>query len=398
MVLQSKTFAKRVTGGENAAPNKTESLSSRTFRTNFHRAANYRRQRNNGPKTTKYAVEQAKRRSIMKSPTNTIRLSYPIRSSVVPPVDDVEMRGTLPSTQTQTVSRSFPIYLSRPDFVEVPVAAVEAIQPELVKVDVSYIRDTLKMSTMGPSMFTVLRKSTVKDKDVLSKGTLPREVSIIVDDMASVMPTHMLAVHGPSESHGDSKDSKAKVTLFPVHSIIMAAHCANLPPFPPENEETEGKSSREIELPVRPLLLPSPKTFPFLLQYLYLRQPEGLLRYFLSTEVAVLFIDKLQHHDSLARMMATKFSTGGLLQHMTVVHGMWQNACSLGVYDDDLWRAIDFAWKVLLMSLAISTGKTDVLESIRAAETALGDEQEPEESSKSDEQESAPPSGSTATS
>jgi hypothetical protein len=67
----------------------------------------------------------------------------------------------------------------------------------------------------------------------------------------------------------------------------------------------------------------------------------------------------------------------------------------LGVFDDELWSAIDFAWKLLLMSLAVCTGKPEVLESIRNAEKALAEgEQELEESLSADGQEHASSFGS----
>lgn len=243
-------------------------------------------------------------------------------------------------------------------------------------------------------MYQVLRKYTAKDKDLLSRGTLPREISIIVEDMASVLPTHMMAIHGPPPKN--ATDSKTKVTLFPVHSLILAAHCAKLPPFPPSNTESSSSEanppSREVELPVRPLFLHSPKTFPILLEYLYLKRTDVLLRHLIPNMLPATPMDKPEQQESFARVLGTKFSVQGLIQHMTIVHGMWQNACALGVYDDELWNVMDLAWKVLLMSLAVCTGKPETLESIKAAATALEAEHESDKSLKEVRQEPTPPS------
>ncbi|KAF9444286.1 hypothetical protein P691DRAFT_786894 [Macrolepiota fuliginosa MF-IS2] len=391
MVLQAKSLSRHA-DGENAAPTKSDVLATRNFRTSFHAAASRRRARNNGHKSSKYTVEQAKRRSIIKSPANIIRMSFPVNPRAPSPVADVEMKDASPPTQSTTIPITFPLFLGRPEYVEVPRKSIEAVDPELAKTDVNYIQDTLMASTMGPSMYQVLRRYTAKDKDLLSRGTLPREISIIVEDMASVLPTHMMAIHGPAPKN--PSDNKTKITLFPVHSLILATHCAKLPPFPPTNETSSkvDPSTREIELPVRPLFLHSPKTFPLLLEYLYLKRTEVLLRHMIPIMLPVSLINQPDQHESFARVLGTKFTVQGLIQHMTIVHGMWQNACALGVFDDELWGAMDFAWKLLLMSLAVSTGKPETLESIKDAVAALEVEQEPSKNSKTDRHE--PPSSS----
>ncbi|KAG6884344.1 hypothetical protein C0993_011978 [Termitomyces sp. T159_Od127] len=45
-----------------------------------------------------------------------------------------------------------------------------------------------------------------------------------------------------------------------------------------------------------------------------------------------------------------------ILQHSTVVHGLWQNTCALGIFDDGLWEVIDVAWQILLAAVAVGTG------------------------------------------
>ncbi len=397
MVLQSKSFSKRVES-ENAPPGKGEGFASRSFRTSFHAAASRRRARNNASKQAKYTVEQAKRRNMIKSPTNIIRMSFPVNPRTASPVADVEMKEPSPPTQSSTIPITFPLYLGRPEYVEVPKTSIAAIDPDLAKTDLNYIRDTLMAGTMGPryvyppmqrsvtdlisllfSMYQVLRKYTAKDKDLLSKGTLPREISIIVEDMTSISPTHMMAIHGPPPKN--ATDSKTKITLFPVHSLILAAHCAKLPPFPLFNKETSTSStnlpSQDIVLPVRPLFLHSPKTFPILLEYLYLKRNEVLLRHLIPIMLPASLIEEPDKHESFARVLGNKFSVQGLIQHMTIVHGRWQNACALGGFDDTLWDTMDFAWKLLLMSLAGCTGKSETLESIKAAAVVFESGQRP---------------------
>jgi len=44
-----------------------------------------------------------------------------------------------------------------------------------------------------------------------------------------------------------------------------------------------------------------------------------------------------------------------------IVHGLWRNVCALGVFDDNLWNAMDLAWEVLLTAIAIGTGNPQAM-------------------------------------
>ena len=59
-----------------------------------------------------------------------------------------------------------------------------------------------------------------------------------------------------------------------------------------------------------------------------------------------------QHAVDLGRA----YDVQALLRYAMIVNGIWRNACALGVYDDKLWGAIDFAWGSLVggMDIAIA--------------------------------------------
>ena len=57
-----------------------------------------------------------------------------------------------------------------------------------------------------------------------------------------------------------------------------------------------------------------------------------------------------------SKVLAGTYTPQALLQHALVVHGLWQNVCALGIFEDDLWDVLDAAWKVLLTGIAVSTG------------------------------------------
>jgi hypothetical protein len=187
------------------------------------------------------------------------------------------------------------------------------------------------------------------------KNVLPKELSILVNDISSDMPSHMLAVY----SRQPSTTSRRRITLFPFHNIVLASHCANLPnlPTPPKTKQPEASGSR-LTVPVVPLCIPSPQTFPYLSAFLYTKRTDLLLSSLLPcippTSLSAENVDSavlLQFATSLAGT----YTPQALLQNVMKVNGLWRNVCALGVFDDRLWDTMDLAWEVLLTALAIST-------------------------------------------
>src|ERR1700733_13490656 len=68
---------------------------------------------------------------------------------------------------------------------------------------------------------------------------------------------------------------RSTVTLFPMHHLILTAHCTNLPSFPISRPNSTKDT---VQLPVIPLCLPSLETYPILQSYLYTKCIGDLLR------------------------------------------------------------------------------------------------------------------------
>jgi len=193
-----------------------------------------------------------------------------------------------------------------------------------------------------------------------TSNVLPRELEAVVNDLSSDLPTHMLAVYG---RHVPAA-TKRRVTLFPIHSIILATHCANLPILPPSNVIRPDTVGSTVSVPVVPLCIPAPDVFPQLSTFLYTKRIDHLLASLLPcpaphplyrgdpTSESVL---TLLHQ--FAGKLATSYTVQTLLTHAMVVNGLWRNACALGIDDEKLWCALDVAWEVLITALAVSTGK-----------------------------------------
>ena len=196
------------------------------------------------------------------------------------------------------------------------------------------------------------------------KDALPKELSIVVHDLSSALPSHMFAVYGPPSKKGSSE--RRKVTLYPVHSLIFAAYCSKLPPFPPAGVPTTSQPGvpQELNVPIRPLCLPSPQTYPCLSAFLYTKRTDMLLQSLMPCQPPTPLAQRQEQDtpsqssqivDFSARLAAT-YTTQALLQHTMTVHGLWQNVCALGIFDDSLWETIDLAWHILLTAIAIGTG------------------------------------------
>jgi hypothetical protein len=200
-------------------------------------------------------------------------------------------------------------------------------------------------------------QSLVSVKVNASKDKLPKEVSIIVNDATPILPTHVIAIFNKPSC------GPRKVTLYPVHSLVLASQCANLPKFPsalpvPLHE----RGQQEVEVPVFSICLPSPQSYSPLSRYLYTKHVDILFRTFLPCPPPPMFMDSRHRYlTQFATDLASTFTLQTLAKYAINLHGLWQNVCALGIFDDELWDAIDVMWKILLTSLAIATGKPGMM-------------------------------------
>lgn len=195
------------------------------------------------------------------------------------------------------------------------------------------------------------------------KDSLPKELAILVHDLSSDLPTHMLAIYGRRAA---GSTAPQKVTLFPVHSIILASHCAKLPEFSIPSPSSSGSDivdtvPRRITVPILPLRIPYPNGFPALSAYLYTKDTKPLLASILPPAPRIpATIETDRSQISLyANMLAGMYTPPALLYQAMAVHGLWQNVCALGIFDDELWDMMDLAWEVMLSAVAIAIGSPE---------------------------------------
>jgi hypothetical protein len=287
------------------------------------------------------------------------------------------MQDVEPQPALTTKTYRLPRELLRPAFQEISTETLLTVEPELGEdlPDIEYIRDA--MEEFGPGLviyltryyllliyslsFRLLR-AVASVKAEPPKDALPTEIDITLKDQSDYPPpTHMLAIHGRASK--DAPNPRRQVTLVPTHSVVLALHCARLPkltasPSPPKYTSEDRTN---LVVPVQPLCLPSPSTFSLLSSFLYTKRTDHLLKALLPCPPPPKLEDDPSLLPAFAGRLAGTYTAQALLLHVTSVHGLWQNACVLGVYVDELWDQIDLAWEVLLTAMAISQGTPQLM-------------------------------------
>jgi len=186
--------------------------------------------------------------------------------------------------------------------------------------------------------------ASIKPASEMPQGIIPSEINIKLEGMSSSeAPSHMLAVQAPNSN---------KATLYPCHSLVLAAHCSRLSPFEPTSAAT---SETSVVLPVRCISLPDPASFSFLLSFLYTKSASALYcAPFLPVRVSEDAIRTSER--AVAAQLAKTCSTPMLMKSVASVWGLWSNACALGVVDALLWDTIDRLWRTLLLAISMAPG------------------------------------------
>ena len=203
-------------------------------------------------------------------------------------------------------------------------------------------------------MYQALRST----KATFSGSTLPKTLAIDVNGQASTLPpTHMAAVYSSRPSGPEPR----RVMMYPVHQSILSLYCVNLPVLPPTLPVSTNPEA-PCEVPVVPIALPNPESFPFLVQFLYLKNTQQLFDAFLTLTPASGIPHDLHRPDryeefvtEYSSILAQNYTTQRLASQAARVHGLWRNACALGISEIDLQRWFTLAWDILMQALTLSS-------------------------------------------
>jgi len=192
--------------------------------------------------------------------------------------------------------------------------------------------------------------------------TLPKDIDITVNDSTTIYPTHVLAVTNAKRDDAKGNDARGRVGLYPVHSIIFAAHCARMPSFPPTLPlPTEHSDQQSIRVPVFVIAVPHPETFAPLLVFLYVKNSLGLTQELLPIRPPPTLFEDRSQIIRYASELAKTFTEATLVLLAVKIHGFWQNVCAFVIDNEQLWDTLDVLWEVLLTALAISTGNPHLM-------------------------------------
>lgn len=216
-------------------------------------------------------------------------------------------------------------------------------------------------------MLAVLASTVTSPVNATNSSALPSTVPVMttlpVSESYDLLPTHMLAVHSSASAPVAGPSKPRKVTLFPAHATVLAANCANLPALPRSTATTTASRDSSIQglgkevdasLPLVPLALPSPETFAQLSTFLYTRRADQLLASLMPAAPSSSSSSPSSSNADSLDTYATQLSSlprPTLLAHALRVHGLWKNACALGVHDAKLWSVIDSAWMTLVRAM-----------------------------------------------
>ncbi|KAF8909656.1 hypothetical protein CPB84DRAFT_1743692 [Gymnopilus junonius] len=360
MVFRPNNFAKKPIK-ENQPPSRLTLSSKLAARLGRGSAAahGHRRTRSNGSsamiRTPKYAAQQAKRRDDYKlKRSKFLRIPVP----ALPVMADVEVAtGTAPNAKT--VHLALPRELPRPEYKEINQEILEYVDASFADTELEYVRDNVLF--LAPQLVESLTSVRINS----SKDQIPKELTIIANDKTAVTPSHIMAIWTKRPDNA-SASRPQKVTLYPVHSLVLAMYCSNLPKPPPTLPLPVHQSGeQEVKVPVWTLCLPSSETYPQLALYLYTKNSNGLMRNIFPSAPPDHFFENQGQLSSFATHLAQTFTVQALARNIFKVHGLWQNACALGIYDGQLWETMDLMWATMLTALAIATNNTSLLASLR---------------------------------
>ena len=312
-------------------------------------------------------------------------------------------RNTTNATSSP-IPLNLPRFLARPAYAHVGNEALRAIHPDLENVPVHFVRDVLRetgdrfvfssfffviffLQLLNNSMLEDAAATTTQATPGPSTG-IPREIKIKVTkrenrEVPVTPPTHVLAVYqspAPVSIPG-AKAPARRVTLVPTHSAVLAVNCASLPAFPASaaaegrqsdnndsEDNTNNTTTSTYTVPVVSMGIPSPDTFVALSAYLYTGRTDQLFKHFMPCTMQDLASVLSQPSSSpsptspsttststpptvnslLAARLAATLEPHQLLAYAVRINGLWRNVCSLGVFDETLWRTMDLMWEVIV--------------------------------------------------
>ncbi|KAI1786370.1 hypothetical protein LXA43DRAFT_1034155 [Ganoderma leucocontextum] len=322
----------------------------------------------------------------------SVSLASPTQVVDISALPDSTTASTPKQAEVKADTLNLPRFLRRPPPAVWPVdfdrENIDACDPGLAGVDFNYIMQGLEVA--GPSMWHLVKTAHIDRTSMGRRAALPDEVNVIIADHAALRtpshlvpsyPTHVLAVwelphaHPVHKSPFAAPDARRKVSLIPVHNLVLATHCAKWFKLGPTSSaptpvmDRQGIAGTQITLPVVPLAVPHPESFLLLLQSMYTHKASWLMDQLVPVQKPAVAFPSTANpapenpHYILetGRRLAARYTPNALLEMIGTVVGLWQNAVYLGVSDRRLWTAMDWSYDMLLTGLGFALHRPDLV-------------------------------------
>ncbi|KAJ7201161.1 hypothetical protein GGX14DRAFT_659381 [Mycena pura] len=261
------------------------------------------------------------------------------------------------------------ITLARPPFADIARDALAAAAPDLAAVPADFIRHGLRAT--APAMLAgiaALAPSHVPQ--ALPRSRLPPALSVPLRAPAPgtphpPLPTHIVAVSAAAKSSKDEMDGPTRP--FPMHAVVLAAHCTKLTRLPPSSSPSpplpgrirhpplldvhRPPRRRLLRAPARPLLLPRAPRRRAVLHRLHPGSAPDPAHAFLA---GILSLRTAQRALASHLYAAASGNLTTLMEHAGHVKELWQDMVALGVCDPGLWAALDVAWETVLGAMNLA--------------------------------------------
>jgi hypothetical protein len=216
----------------------------------------------------------------------------------------------------------------------------------------------------------------------------------------SLPPTHVLAIHSNQARAGEENG-----LLIPCHAVLYVLQCVSLPRFGESTvtlETCENDDSVQ-SFPIVPILVPRPKEFVLLHQFIYnrdaaalliellplqqivLRAHQNTLQYQLATtslnentpygSSLALFTNVILGIEEGVQLFCDKSASQYAIEFLSDqpahdlftiayrINSVWANGVAIGFLDSSFWKALQTAWTLIVTALACKKGRYIDIES-----------------------------------
>ncbi|KAG8985778.1 hypothetical protein FRB94_004570 [Tulasnella sp. JGI-2019a] len=210
--------------------------------------------------------------------------------------------------------------------------------------------DYLHAATRRQMYCGAVKTRIVAPREVLNAPELPTSVAVDLVGLPSyaIPPTHVLVLY--SDRPNTPRHYSA------IHALTLLAHCQDIP-----NVITEPRKTPITALPVISLKVPSPPTFPIILDFFYSLHTPSMAAQFLPIDTEAFRTlagpDFNGTPEATACVLAQMMTARSLVDSARRVHAIYENAAALGIWHEGFWSALSTAWTVIMDTRALLRGE-----------------------------------------